>query len=48
MKRDVREVNFMAVDPENMIERTEAQAVSESFIAAVVADVIFGNGPDFS
>ena len=48
MKRDVREVNFMAVDSENMIERTEAQAVPESFIAAVVADVIFGNGPDFS
>ena len=48
MKGDVREVNFMAVDPENMIERTEAQAVPESFIAAVVADVIFGNGPDFS
>ena len=48
MKRDVREVDFMAVDPENVIKRTEAQAVPESFIAAVVADVIFGNGPDFS
>ena len=48
MKGDIGEVNFMAVDSENMIERTEAQAVPESFIAAVVADVIFGNGPDFS
>ena len=45
MKWVVREVNFMAVDPENMIERTEAQGVSESFIVAVVADVILGNGP---
>ena len=41
MKRDVREVDFMAVDSENMIKRTEAQAVPESFIAAVITDVIF-------
>ena len=45
MKRDIGEVNFMAVDSENMIERSQAQGVSESFIAAVIADVILGNGP---
>lgn len=48
MKGDVREVYSMAVDPENMIERAQAQGVPESFTAAVIADVIFGNGPDFS
>ena len=35
----------MAVDSKNVIKRTEAQAVPESFIVAVVADVILGNGP---
>ena len=45
MKRDISEVNFMAVDSENVIERAQAQGVSESFIVAVVADVILGNGP---
>ena len=48
MKGDIGEVDFMAVDSKNVIKRTEAQAVPESFIAAIVADVIFGNGPDFS
>ena len=45
MKRDVSEVDFMAVDSKNVIKRAQAQGVSESFIVAVVADVILGNGP---